>query len=255
MKCPITNLDNADTAYEWLFNGLNDYQGRTKGTMTEDQIRISGQLKALFPEYLNHLGLKNADGTPLTLDANGNGPFKDYVKSFLIVSAQKALESGQDLSGLAWMTIKDKTVADIDFEKFIAFAGRMKAAPAFDSLDLGSPENNLFGTATVDNQHFTRFSKDQSPDQPLADAAVVKTMNPMNYIGTERTTTARHWRIRHGAVDRDTSLAVPVILAATLLNKGFDVDFAMPWGQGHGGDYDLEALFAWIGKICSPAKR
>lgn len=23
--CPITNLDNADLAYEWLFYGLNDY--------------------------------------------------------------------------------------------------------------------------------------------------------------------------------------------------------------------------------------
>jgi len=135
-------------------------------------------------------------------------------------------------------------------EKFVAFAGRMKAAPAFDSLDLRSPENNLFGTAAIDNQHFTPFGRDQSPDHSLADAAIVRMMNPMNYIGTERTTTARHWRIRHGAVDRDTSLAVPVILTTMLWNKGFDVDFAMPWGQGHGGDYDLKELFAWIGKIC-----
>ena len=63
-------------------------------------------------------------------------------------------------------------------------------------------------------------------------------------------TTAPHWRIRHGVVDRDTSLAVPVILAAKLENHGFDVDFALPWGQGHGGDYDLDELFAWIDRIC-----
>jgi hypothetical protein len=23
----------------------------------------------------------------------------------------------------------------------------------------------------------------------------------------------------------------------------YDVDFAIPWGQGHGGNYDLEELF------------
>jgi hypothetical protein len=26
---------------------------------------------------------------------------------------------------------------------------------------------------------------------------------------------------------------------------GAAVDFSVPWGQGHGGDYDLEELFAW----------
>lgn len=249
--CPITNLENADAAYEWLFNGINDFSGRAKGTMIAAQIEFSGQLKALFPAYVNGLGLKKADGTALTLDANGNGPFKNYVKSFVVASAQKALIGGKDLSGLAWMTIKDSTVADIDFEKFAAFATRMKTAPAFDSLDFSSPETNLFGTGAVNNQHFTQFSRDHSTDHTLADAAIVKMMNPMNYIDAEGTTTARHWRIRHGAVDRDTSLAIPVILAAKLQNNGFDVDFMMPWGQGHGGDYDLDELFAWIGKICS----
>ncbi len=27
------------------------------------------------------------------------------------------------------------------------------------------------------------------------------------------------------------------------------VDLALPWGQGHGGDYDLEELFDWIGQV------
>ena len=108
----------------------------------------------------------------------------------------------------------------------------MKTPPAFDSLDLRSPENNLFGAATVNNRHFTRFSKASSTDHSLADAAIVKMMNPMDYIGAKEITTAPHWRIRHGAVDRDTSLAIPVILATKLQDRGFSVDFAMPWGQG-----------------------
>jgi len=43
-------------------------------------------------------------------------------------------------------------------------------------------------------------------------------------------------------------VAIPVILATKLMNTGHDVDFAVP-GQGHGGNYDLEELFAWIEAI------
>ncbi|WP_422445102.1 hypothetical protein [Thermoanaerobacterium sp. DL9XJH110] len=186
----------------------------------------------------------------LILDLNGNGTFRDYVKSFLISSAQKALNRGEVLHSMSWIAIKDGTVADVDFDKYVAYATRMKPAPAFDALDLSSWENNLFGTSTVDNQHFTKFSKDNSTkDGSLAEAKRVKMMNPMNYIGTKGTTTAQYWRIRHGALDRDTSLAIPIILATKLQNEGFDVDFEIPWGIGHGGDYDLDQLFAWVDNI------
>ena len=57
-------------------------------------------------------------------------------------------------------------------------------------------------------------------------------------------------RIRHGAADRDTALAIPAILALKLQNSGVDVDFFSPWGKGHAGDYDLEQLFDWADKIC-----
>ena len=146
------------------------------------------------------------------------------------------------------------SLRDIDLEQFARYATRMKAAPAFDALDLRSPENNLFGSQTVDNRHFTPFGTDRSANRSLADAAIVKMMNPMDYIGAAGTTTARYWRIRHGVVDRDTSLAIPVILATKLANHGGHVDFAMPWGQGHGGDYDLDALFAWMDRICLQAR-
>jgi hypothetical protein len=75
-------------------------------------------------------------------------------------------------------------------------------------------------------------------------------MSPMDYIGTEGSTITKNWRIRHGAADRDTSIAIPIILTTKLRNSGYNVDFALPWGQGHGGDYDLDKLFAWINYIC-----
>jgi hypothetical protein len=88
-----TDLDHADMAYEWLFNGINSSSGlRGAGPLPAQRIEVSGQLKALFPAHLNSLGLRKADGTALTLDANGDGPFKDYVKSFVIAAAQRALK-------------------------------------------------------------------------------------------------------------------------------------------------------------------
>lgn len=262
--CPITNVDHADMAYEWLFNGVNDYKKiemsmldfkmqrkEVAGTLTAEQIATSDLLKPLFPAYLNSLGLKKADGTALTLDEDGNGNFKDYVKSFVIASAQKALEGGNDLSTLTWITIQDGKVTDIAFDQYIAYAGRMKTPPAFDALDLSAGENSLFGTTTIDTRHFTQFSMENSTvNGSLADAAIVKLMNPLNYIGAEGTAISKYWRIRHGSIDRDTSLAIPVILATTLENKGFAVDFALPWDRPHSGDYDLDELFAWMSQVC-----
>jgi hypothetical protein len=250
--CPITDLDHADIAYEWLFNGINSSAGRRGGgggALTPEQIKMSAELKAKFPAHLNSLGLKKPDGTALTLTPSGDGSFKEYVKSFVIASAQKALKEGRDLSALGWITIKDGTVTDLDFGRFSAYATRLKTPPAFDSLSLWTPENNLFGDANTDRKHFTQFGKDLSAGA-LADPAVVKMMNPMYYIGVKGVTAAPHWRIRHGAVDRDTSLAVPVMLATKLQNNGSKVDFSMPWGVGHSGDYDANEFFVWVEQIC-----
>jgi len=268
--CPITNLDNSDTAYEWLFYGLNDYYFLGGGTMTGDRLIVSKELKDMFPAYVNSLELyyyepRNANGVgllhapgqlkqgdALTLDANGEGPFKEYVKAFIIDSAQTALDKGTDLSGYTWITIVDGVVTDIDFAAYLAYVRRMKPAPAFDGIYGPSWENNLFGTATINDQHFTQYSF-ATPygtwDAPLADWDIIKMMNPMYYIDASGTTTSHYWRIRHGGTDADTAVPIPVILATKLTNTGYDVDFAVPWGQGHGGNYDLEELFDWIETI------
>lgn len=47
-----------------------------------------------------------------------------------------------------------------------------------------------------------------------------------------------------------TALAIPVILLILFENRGYDVDFALPWGIPHSGDYALEEMFAWIDRIC-----
>ena len=81
-------------------------RSKIKGTLTEEQIQASGELKRRFTEYLNGLNLEG-NGTTLTLNADGEGSFKDYVGSWVIASAQRAINQGTDLSALEWLTVRD----------------------------------------------------------------------------------------------------------------------------------------------------
>ncbi len=187
--CPITNLDNADSAYEWTFG---------------DGSTASETLSASFITYLNGLNLG------YSLNSDGSGTFDDYMDSLGTYTTKRGKSN----------------------------------IPAFDTLDLSSAENNEFG-----DKHFTEYGYNNSTTGgEMADSAVIKAMNPMNYIGSA--TTAKYWRIRHGMNDSDTSLAIPAILALKLEKSNCTVDFAGVSGEGHGGYYDTDDLFSWINEIC-----
>ncbi|TAH13362.1 MAG: alpha/beta hydrolase [Curvibacter sp.] len=258
--CPIINLENADAAYEWQFGGVNDYRKievgmldfnmvrkEVAGTLNAEQMALSAQLKPVFSTYLNSLQLRSTQGQLLTLDADGNGSFKDWVKHYVMKSAQVALNAGQDMHQYNWLTVHAGAVQDLNYDAFVRYSGRLKLPPAFDALDLSNGENDLFGTSLRGAQHFTAFAAQHSlvPDAGLADTKVIQMMDPMHYIGAPDARTAGLWRVRHGTLDRDTSLAIPTVLATTLQNKGYNVDFALPWDVPHSGDYDLDALFQW----------
>ena len=263
--CPITNLDHADMAYEWQFLGVNEFHrlqmqmregGRpaftpVDGALTPLMVKVSAEEAALFPAYVNSLGLKDPGGALLTMTSEGEGPFKDYVIRKIIASAQRAMDSGVDVSAKPWLTVEAGRVAAMDFSAYARDITRMKEPPAFDALDTGSPENDLFGTGNGPARHFTRFSRERSlGGGALAERELVKLLNPMDYIGDPAAGTAQHWRIRHGTRDRDTSLAISTILALALQAAGCRVDHSFPWDVPHSGDYDLDDLFAWIDGIC-----
>ncbi len=258
--CPITNLDHADMAYEWQFNGINTYHSRfpsgnsenKDSKLTDDQIKISSELKNLFPAYLNSLMLHNQEGKLLNLDTNGKGNFNEYVASFVIASAQSELDKGNDLSSFGFLTIENNTVKKIDLNAYFMYMKRQKTPPAFDAIGLSSPENMLFGDSITEKKHFTDFAFNytKAENVKMANESIIRMMNPMNYINQVNTNTSAYWRIRHGSIDKDTSLAIPVILATFLENKGYKVDFKLPWEKPHSGDYDLQELFQWIDDIC-----
>lgn len=267
--CPITNLDHQDMAYEWQFNHVYDYfrknmkmdeEGRpilsnNDGRMSAEQIQYSNDVAKEFIPYLNDLNLK-VDDQYLTLDENGNGSFKEYLKRLVIQSAQKELDSptkrtrqvdDSKVTDKKWLKIDNGKVIDIDFESYIKDITRMKTALAFDDVDGKSGENDLFGT-----KHFTSYSqlKDVKNKLPMEDKKIIRMMNPMNYILDENALKAKYFRIRHGSCDRDGGLAIPTILALKLKEANVQVDYCLPWNIPHAGDYDLEELFMWIDEIC-----
>ena len=86
--CPITDLNHADMEYEWLYGCTNTGVRH----LSSDQIEISNELAAECPAYINSLNLKDKSGNTITADN-----YKDYLKTFLIASAHKALEEGCEI--------------------------------------------------------------------------------------------------------------------------------------------------------------
>ena len=275
---PITNLDAADMAYEWSYKGITSFNKVTMGqgelpqanvggntappqrtiqrvNLNADDVAYSNLLSEHFPEYVNNLQLHDSMGRVLKLDKNGNGTFKNYVKAFIIDAANKAQAKGTDLSKHTYLVRDNKTgtIKDINWEAYNQFVSRSKAPGAFDSRSNDSGENNLFGTSSTDNNHFTITAAlhDTTPNQDVyvENAKIVTMMNPMNYLGSPAATNARYYRIRYGTADSNTSVAIPLIVGTRAQNLGYNVDMATPFDVDHSGDYDLEDLFNWMDNI------
>ena len=226
--CPVTNLENADTAYEWIFGGE---------TYGSDSV----ELKENFADYVNSLSLMK-NGKEILIDDDNS--FREYIEGLYVQSAQKAIDSGTAVN-VNWVKVASNKAVSADIGLYAeSFKLRQKGVPAFDKFDLSSAENSAFGY-----KHFTLYSLNRSTaGGGMADSGIISAMNPMDFIG--EASTARHWRIRHGTNDRDITLTIPALLALKLENSGFTVDFAAVWGQGHSGYYDTEEMMKWIDGIC-----
>ena len=275
---PITNLDAADMAYEWSYNGITSFNKVTMGqgelsqanvggtpapiqrnvqrvNLTNDDVAYSDLLKSHFPDYVNNLQLRDRTGVILKLDKKGNGTFKQYVKSFIIDAANKAKSNGTDLSRYSFLLLDKNTglVKDIDWDAYNSFTSRSKVPGAFDSRSNDSGENSLFGTSTSDTNHFTitaaLHDTTTNNDVYVENAKIVTMMNPMNYLGSPSATNAKYYRIRYGTADSNTSVAIPLIVGTRAQNLGYSVDMATPFGVDHAGDYDLQDLFNWMDSI------
>lgn len=79
--CPITSLDSADEAYEWMM-------GTTRSGLSDEEQSISDGLTAAYAEYINSLELTDSEGNVLTLEAGEDGRYQsgsyyDYMVSVI----------------------------------------------------------------------------------------------------------------------------------------------------------------------------
>lgn len=277
--CPITDLEHADMAYEWLY-GETD----SRRADAESKRALTKELAAQFPAYQASIGLKTPDGTPLTADN-----YLDYIKTLIIQSAQEAKDAGADIPDSIGFTFSSEAggqapinggvgmpaggghpmgmpsgrksvgeyITDVDMKKYLNYivsTQPLKSVPAFDSYNVdgaaASGENGEFGDAQGSNVNFTEWAAAKAGTAITDDIRQnAYLLNPMNFIGTDKAKVAPHWYIRHGARDRDTAFPIPVNLALKLQNSGKDVNFKLPWNRPHSGDYALQELFTWLNGI------
>ena len=88
--CPITNLDSADEAYEWMM-------GITRSGLSEEEQTISDKLASAFAAYINSAGIKDPGGNVLTLEASEDGIYQagsyyDYILTVIDGSLENFLE-------------------------------------------------------------------------------------------------------------------------------------------------------------------
>jgi hypothetical protein len=255
--CPITNLDQADGAYEWNM-------GLTRSGLGSAETNISKGITASFAEYINAIGLKNpADGKALTLTATSDGYYQSgsYYQYIMGVindavtrynkyhSANVATYSTTDASALHTFCSANKKAS--------------KSLTAFDGYaTMSSPENMLMGIsgayghfdsslAAVVNKYassyYSAFTSDFAKTDALGNTVDKRLMmyTPMYYLvnnstyykggGAGSSTVAPFWRIRTGIMQGDTGLSTETDLALALMNYSGvkDVDFETIWGLAH----------------------
>ena len=67
--CPITSLDSADEAYEWMM-------GTTRAGLSDEEQSISDGLTEAYAAYINSLSLTDTDGNVLTLEESEDGRYQ-----------------------------------------------------------------------------------------------------------------------------------------------------------------------------------
>ncbi|MEU0074545.1 subtype B tannase [Streptomyces sp. NPDC006332] len=250
--CPITDLEHADSAYEWNWGG-----NPLKTGEKVDQ-SVSRELVAQFAEYQAGLKLKGLRGFgPLTART-----YDTYlVEQYLQPSATRYLAALSDTDRETYLAANPFISwsggrATFTWDGFLAHVGaRKKDVPSFDAFDLSTGENNLFGAGTTGARHFTAYgarndttglgSKRVASDIPEK----LNLMNPMFHLARKNPNRSRHWWIRLGTKDSDTSLTVSANLAAAAAGLGDDVSHHYYWDEGHGANTDPGDFITWIAKV------
>ena len=177
--CPITDLGNADMAYEWLYSTLNT----RKLTNSDPDPKGSAEIASAYPASLH---LKDSAGQPLLAES-----MLAEIRHQVTRSAEAAMAAGVQIPALGqdmaytsggfgpvplqtghyvndWIDADNATgkVRSINIERYLVFVAtqaHLKDTPAFDARGLanvkgGMSESTLFGTGAQVYANFTPYA-------------------------------------------------------------------------------------------------
>jgi hypothetical protein len=279
---PITNLDNADGAYEEEYSSL-EYDGSAVNST------ISGDLITIFENYQDGLGLSDKRGSMGVLTHSNITAY--ILEQYMEPSLAKYVASGGSAPSYATCTASGSSEScTFTFSNYVtnSISSRGKSVPAFDAFfDLTSsspyygtavntsctPEALEFGnpTGTEDSsctsgggpagsssgspRHFTNFSSETVDGTAISSSmqTLVNMMNPMYYLMNAISTgdssgVAACWYIRDGTIATDTSAYVIVDLATAAENLWgtSHVNAWEDWGEGHNVEVDPSGFSTWV---------
>ena len=323
--CPVTGLDSADEAYEWMMRDV-----RTE--LTAEEEALSTRMAEAYVTWLRAAGLEDNNGATLMLSSSWGGVYQagsyyDYVLRTIENSLNYFLdhttfpyhvpqgdgatddeygEGGSSTTGtrfadhsedadtqttfytvedyiaalnaeVTWVTY-DKVTHWVTVTSLADFCRALKPATrgfgAYDQLDRGQTENELFGIGG-EPSHFdvlmgtvldglgNPYASDYLGDVTRTDELGMDVVTRVNMYsplyfalasseGFVSTALAKHWRVRTGAEQTEVPLTseLNLVLALNASSQVVSVDYAMVWGQGYGqAEWDgsaTENLIAWI---------
>ncbi len=175
--CPITDLGNADAAYEWTYRDAREALSQAGNEdYTEDAYtyapEISDVLADMYVTYVDSLGLSLDDGTALTSEN-----LKDTITGLMEEEIAESIEEigvDQMLADLAekeegaqdWLIINEDGSFTYDIDKhlnWVAANNKLKTVNAFSNAGLewgNTNEDSLFGTSEYEYSAFEQYSWD-----------------------------------------------------------------------------------------------
>ncbi len=190
--CPITDLPNADAAYEWTYGETRlalqdvdfntDPEGKPIVNYTADQgtvhAEVSEYLAGLYSSYVDSLGLKLDDGTPLTSDNLKDaviGLMEDEIAEAVSeIGTEQMQEDIRTVSGSAgenygpadWLVLNSDGSFTYDYAKHLSYVAsnkKLKVVCAFSNKGLpwaATNEDSLFGSEEAEYSAFEPYSWD-----------------------------------------------------------------------------------------------
>ena len=215
--CPITDIENADLAYAWTRYGIGETGGMTmfsdEFSFQEFHMALQEDMAIAYCEYINGLGLVNAEGEALTFDLKPDGSpdprsgsFYDQILENISASLNAWIEgegyaegsSGEMAGGFeayyatltepeSWLKQNaDGSWSVTDLDGFLTGTdlARNKDIPGFDTFLLDA-ENNAFGTKYEEAVHYSASvaSVLEEHYNEYVEMAGAENYDLLNYIG------------------------------------------------------------------------